>query len=90
VVAPAPRSGIGSKDPGAPESELKNVFQPFAGARDRRSGRTGLGLVIAEREGEGPGLPWVNDVAAPGNSFGRWNGSVGNPHNIQVAGRIEF
>jgi two-component system sensor histidine kinase CpxA len=38
--------------PGVPESELKNIFQPFyrvAGARDRQSGGTGLGLAIAER-----------------------------------------
>jgi hypothetical protein len=41
-------------------------------------------------QGEGPALPWVNDVAAPGNSFGQWNGTVSNPRNIQVAGRIEF
>ena len=41
-------------------------------------------------QGEGPSLPWVNDVAAPGNSFGQWNGTVSNPRNIQVAGRFEF
>jgi two-component system sensor histidine kinase CpxA len=38
--------------PGVPESELKNIFQPFyrlADARDRQSGGTGLGLAIAER-----------------------------------------
>jgi two-component system sensor histidine kinase CpxA len=38
--------------PGVPESELKNIFQPFyrvAGARDRQSGGTGLGLAIADR-----------------------------------------
>jgi two-component system sensor histidine kinase CpxA len=38
--------------PGVPESELKNIFQPFyrvTGARDRQSGGTGLGLAIAER-----------------------------------------
>jgi two-component system sensor histidine kinase CpxA len=38
--------------PGIPESELKNIFQPFyrvAGARDRQSGGTGLGLAIADR-----------------------------------------
>ena len=38
--------------PGVPETELKNIFQPFyrvAGARDRQSGGTGLGLAIADR-----------------------------------------
>jgi two-component system sensor histidine kinase CpxA len=38
--------------PGVPESELKNIFQPFyrvTSARDRQSGGTGLGLAIAER-----------------------------------------
>ena len=38
--------------PGVPESELKNIFQPFyrvTGARDRASGGAGLGLAIAER-----------------------------------------
>jgi two-component system sensor histidine kinase CpxA len=38
--------------PGIPESELKNIFQPFyrvTGARDRQSGGTGLGLAIADR-----------------------------------------
>jgi two-component system sensor histidine kinase CpxA len=38
--------------PGVPESELKNIFQPFfrvTGARDRQSGGTGLGLAIADR-----------------------------------------
>lgn len=38
--------------PGVPDSELKNIFQPFyrvADARDRQSGGTGLGLAIAER-----------------------------------------
>jgi two-component system sensor histidine kinase CpxA len=38
--------------PGIPESELKNIFQPFyrvATARDRQSGGTGLGLAIADR-----------------------------------------
>jgi len=38
--------------PGVPESELKNIFQPFyrvTGARDRQSGGTGLGLAIAYR-----------------------------------------
>jgi two-component system sensor histidine kinase CpxA len=38
--------------PGVPESELKNIFQPFyrlTDARDRQSGGTGLGLAIADR-----------------------------------------
>jgi len=38
--------------PGVPDSELKNIFQPFyrvTDARDRQSGGTGLGLAIAER-----------------------------------------
>ena len=38
--------------PGVPDSELKNIFQPFyrvTGARDRQSGGTGLGLAIADR-----------------------------------------
>jgi two-component system sensor histidine kinase CpxA len=38
--------------PGVPESELKNIFQPFyriTGARDRQSGGAGLGLAIADR-----------------------------------------
>lgn len=38
--------------PGVPESELRNIFQPFyrvAAARDRQSGGTGLGLAIADR-----------------------------------------
>jgi two-component system sensor histidine kinase CpxA len=38
--------------PGVPESELKNIFQPFyrlTDARDRQSGGTGLGLAIAGR-----------------------------------------
>jgi two-component system sensor histidine kinase CpxA len=38
--------------PGVPDSELKNIFQPFyrlADARDRQSGGTGLGLAIADR-----------------------------------------
>lgn len=38
--------------PGVPESELRNIFQPFyrvTDARDRQSGGTGLGLAIADR-----------------------------------------
>ncbi|MGC2160440.1 MAG: hypothetical protein WA634_00900, partial [Silvibacterium sp.] len=41
-------------------------------------------------QGEGPGSAFNTDVAAPGNSFGQWNGTVSNPRNIQVAGRFEF
>lgn len=40
--------------------------------------------------GDGPSLPFVTDVAATGNSFGTWNGTVSNPRTIQFAGRIEF
>ena len=46
------RLAIRDYGPGVPESELKNIFQPFyrvAGARDRQSGGTGLGLAIADR-----------------------------------------
>jgi two-component system sensor histidine kinase CpxA len=38
--------------PGVPETETKNIFQPFyrlADARDRQSGGTGLGLAISEK-----------------------------------------
>ena len=38
--------------PGVPDSELKNIFQPFyrlTDARDRQSGGAGLGLAIADR-----------------------------------------
>ncbi len=41
-------------------------------------------------QGNGPGSAFNTDVAAPGNSFGQWNGTVSNPRNIQVAGRISF
>jgi Carboxypeptidase regulatory-like domain len=41
-------------------------------------------------QGNGPALPFVTDVAASGNSFGTWNGTVSNPRTIQLAGRIEF
>ncbi len=41
-------------------------------------------------QGNGPGLPFVTDVAASGNSFGTWNGSVSTPRTIQFAGRLEF
>ncbi|MBW4025981.1 MAG: carboxypeptidase regulatory-like domain-containing protein [Acidobacteria bacterium] len=41
-------------------------------------------------QGNGPGLAFVTDVAASGNSFGTWNGTVSNPRNIQVAARILF
>ena len=41
-------------------------------------------------QGNGPSLPFVTDVAASGNSFGTWNGTVSNPRTIQFAGRVEF
>jgi len=41
-------------------------------------------------QGNGPALPFVTDVAASGNSFGTWNGTVSSPRTIQFAGRIEF
>lgn len=41
-------------------------------------------------QGNGLGGAFVTDVAAAGNTFGRWNGTVSNPRNIQIAGRIEF
>ncbi|MFZ0663420.1 MAG: carboxypeptidase-like regulatory domain-containing protein [Acidobacteriaceae bacterium] len=40
-------------------------------------------------QGEGPGSAFNSDVA-PGQGFGQWNGTVSNPRNIQVAGRISF
>lgn len=49
---PSVRLSVRDYGPGVPESELKNIFQPFyrvATARDRESGGTGLGLAIAER-----------------------------------------
>jgi len=33
---------------------------------------------------------FVTDVAASGNSFGTWNGSVSTPRTIQFVGRLEF
>jgi hypothetical protein len=38
--------------------------------------------------GEFGGQAFVTDLASP--DFGKWNGSVSNPRNIQVAARIEF
>ena len=38
--------------------------------------------------GEWGGLAFTNDIASP--DFGKWNGSVTNPRNIQVAARLEF
>lgn len=38
----------------------------------------------------GSPVAFVTDVAASGNSFGTWNGSVSTPRTIQFAGRIEF
>jgi two-component system sensor histidine kinase CpxA len=46
------RLAVRDYGPGVPESELKNIFQPFyrlTDARDRQSGGTGLGLAIADR-----------------------------------------
>lgn len=40
-------------------------------------------------QGNGPGSAFNTDVA-PDQGFGQWNGTVSNPRNIQVAGRIEF
>ena len=50
--APSVRLTVRDYGPGVPESELRNIFQPFyrvAAARDRQSGGTGLGLAIADR-----------------------------------------
>jgi hypothetical protein len=33
-------------------------------------------------------VPFNNDISSP--SFGQWNGSVSQPRNIQLVGRIEF
>ncbi|WP_263384688.1 TonB-dependent receptor [Granulicella arctica] len=38
----------------------------------------------------GPGYAFVTDVAASGNSFGKWNGAVSSPRTIQFVGRFEF
>jgi hypothetical protein len=38
----------------------------------------------------GTGYAFVTDVAASGNSFGTWNGSVSTPRTIQLVGRFEF
>jgi hypothetical protein len=38
----------------------------------------------------GTGYAFVTDVAASGDSFGKWNGSVTTPRTIQFVGRIEF
>jgi Carboxypeptidase regulatory-like domain len=38
----------------------------------------------------GPGYAFVTDIAASGNSFGTWNGSVTTPRTIQFVGRLEF
>lgn len=46
------RLSVRDHGPGVPESELRNIFQPFhrvASARDRQSGGVGLGLAIADR-----------------------------------------
>lgn len=48
--------------------------------------------LIASQGGNygGPSFAFVTDVAASGNSFGTWNGSVSTGRTIQFAGRIEF
>ncbi|WP_263359046.1 carboxypeptidase regulatory-like domain-containing protein [Acidicapsa ligni] len=38
----------------------------------------------------GTAYAFVTDVAATGNSFGSWNGSVTTPRTIQFVGRFEF
>jgi hypothetical protein len=38
----------------------------------------------------GTGYAFVTDVAASGNSFGTWNGTVTTPRTIQLVGRFEF
>jgi hypothetical protein len=38
----------------------------------------------------GTGYAFVTDIAASGNSFGTWNGTVTTPRTIQLVGRIEF
>jgi Carboxypeptidase regulatory-like domain len=38
----------------------------------------------------GTSYAFVTDVAASGNSFGTWNGSVSTPRTIQLVGRFEF
>ena len=46
------RVAVRDYGPGIPDSELKNILQPFyrvANARDRQSGGAGLGLAIADR-----------------------------------------
>lgn len=40
--------------------------------------------------GDGPGPAFVTDVAASGNSFGTWNGTVTSARSIQFEGRLEF
>lgn len=41
-------------------------------------------------QGDGPSLAFVTDVAASGNSFGTWNGTVSTSRTIQIVGRFEF
>ncbi|MGC2500159.1 MAG: hypothetical protein WA374_20605, partial [Acidobacteriaceae bacterium] len=41
-------------------------------------------------QGDGPGSAFVTDVAASGNSFGTWNGTVSTSRTIQFEGRFEF
>jgi hypothetical protein len=41
-------------------------------------------------QGDTTASAFVTDVAASGNSFGTWNGSVSTPRTIQFEGRLEF
>jgi len=41
-------------------------------------------------QGDGPNPAFVTDVAASGNSFGTWNGTVSTARTIQFEGRVEF
>lgn len=41
-------------------------------------------------QSDGPGSAFVTDVAASGDSFGTWNGTVSTARTIQFLGRLEF
>jgi len=41
-------------------------------------------------QGDGPGSAFVTDVAASGNTFGTWNGTVSTSRTVQFLGRLEF
>jgi len=41
-------------------------------------------------QGNGPGNAFNTTVDSGSSVFGQWNGTVSNPRNIQLAGRIEF